>query len=464
MNASRWSITRRVAVTLVVTGALIGPGAARAQEPVVTDSGAVTAPDFNRVLATRGTPAPVEVQHYRPHDTRGINVFEPPKLSATGYNGFAMQWGAAFTQQYQALDHTNSAVPVMTGTPPVNKNQLIMIGNGYNNAVANLYLDAQLARGIRVEMTSYLSSRHHNETWVKDGYLLVDASPYDVDVLNKLMEVLTLRVGHFEINYGDAHFRRTDNGNALFNPLVGNLIMDAFTTEVGGEAYLRKNGFLLMGGITNGEVRGTVQQPQSRAASYLAKVGYDRQINPDLRVRVTGSMYTTEKSANNTLYSGSRAGSRYYDVLENTQSTEAAQAWSGDLQPGFRSKVRAVVANPFLVFHGFEYFGNYEQARGRAANETTDRTFTQISNEGLYRFCANQLYLAGRFNKVYGQLAGMPNDVTIDRVEVGGGWFITPNIMMKGEYVKQRYLDFPATDIRNGGKFEGMMIEGVVAF
>jgi hypothetical protein len=30
--------------------------------------------------------------------------------------------------------------------------------------------------------------------------------------------------------------------------------------------------------------------------------------------------------------------------------------------------------------------------------------------------------------------------------------------------VNQRYLDFPVTDIRNGGKFNGFMVEGVLAF
>ena len=54
------------------------------------------------------------------------------------------------------------------------------------------------------------------------------------------MQIATLRVGHFEINYGDAHFRRTDNGNAIYNPFVGNYIMDAFTTEIGGEVYLAR--------------------------------------------------------------------------------------------------------------------------------------------------------------------------------------------------------------------------------
>ena len=53
------------------------------------------------------------------------------------------------------------------------------------------------------------------------------------------MQIVTVRVGHFEINYGDAHFRRSDNGNAIYNPFVGNYIMDAFTTEIGGEVYLK---------------------------------------------------------------------------------------------------------------------------------------------------------------------------------------------------------------------------------
>jgi hypothetical protein len=126
-------------------------------------------------------------------------------------------------------------------------------------------------------MTSYLSSRHHNETWVKDGYLQVDASPIDFAPLNTLMNYVTVKAGHFEINYGDAHFRRTDNGHSAYNPLVGNYIMDAFTTQVGTEVYLRGRGRLegafVMGGMTNGEVRGMTLNAQRRSPAYLTKIG-----------------------------------------------------------------------------------------------------------------------------------------------------------------------------------------------
>ncbi len=416
------------------------------------------------------TTAPnVEMQNYRPEDKRGINVFEAPKDESVAYEGFKLQWGAAFTQQFQGLDHSNTAAPrlVTAGTPPVttDANRLIRVGHGPNNATANLYLNGQLARGIRVAMTTYSSSRHHNETWVKDGYLLVDASPIDWAPLNNIMKYVTIRAGHFEINYGDAHFRRTDNGNSIRNPLVGNYIMDAFTTEVGAEIYVRANGFMAMGGVTGGESRGMIANPDKRSPSYLLKAGFDRKFGEDLRFRLTASEYATSSSVSNTLFSGDRAGSRYYDVLENTTSTESAQAWSGAIQPGLKNSIHSYVVNPFLQYKGLEFFGNIERAKGRAATETANRTWKQNVGEVVYRFLPDQrLYVAARYNTVKGQLTVGTPDVTVKRTQVGGGWFLTPNILTKLEYVNQKYLNFPTTDIRNGGKFKGFMVEGVVAF
>ena len=90
------------------------------------------------------------------------------------------------------------------------------MGFGFNNSAANVNPHAQ---------PSYLSSRHHNETWVKDGYIQIDQSPIEFAPLKMLFEIVTVRVGHREINYGDAHFRRSDNRNAICNGFVaGRLI------------------------------------------------------------------------------------------------------------------------------------------------------------------------------------------------------------------------------------------------
>jgi hypothetical protein len=136
-----------------------------------------------------------------------IGEFEPAKQSGE-FNGLQLQIGGAFAQTFQALDHETDAAASPT----------TMLGDirpGFVLATANFNLGAQLARGIGVDLESYMASRHHNEFWVKGGYATIDASPFDVPVLNRIMEYTTFRAGHMEINYGDAHFRRGDNGNTI---------------------------------------------------------------------------------------------------------------------------------------------------------------------------------------------------------------------------------------------------------
>jgi hypothetical protein len=325
-------------------------------------------------------------------------------------------------------------------------------------------VNAQLAPGIRVAMTSYLSARHHQESWVKDGYLLIDDSPIDNPLLKSIMKYTTLRVGHFEINYGDAHFRRTDNGNAMYNPFVGNYILDVFTTEIGAETYLRTGPWLAMVGVTGGEVHGQVTAPEKRSPSLFGKLGIDDKFG-DVRFRLTGSFYANNKSASNTLLTGDRGGSMYYDVLENSASTETANAWSGQVRPGFSNKVSAGVINPFIKIGGAEFFGNFENIRGMAFTEPKLRNLHQNVYEGLYRFWNDKLYVGGRYNTLTGQMiAKNYSDQDIKRSQVGGGWFVTPNVLAKVEYVNQKYMDFPTTDIRYGGKFNGFMVTGAVGF
>jgi hypothetical protein len=407
---------------------------------------------------------PLDINHIRPADQRGVNVFESPKEDQVPFSGFALSFGGAFTQEFQGLAHSNNASAVMVNN--VNQNQLMTIGHGFNNAVANLNVNAQVAPGIRVAMTSYLSARHHQESWVKDGYLLIDESPIDNPMLKSMMKYTTVRIGHFEINYGDSHFRRSDNGNSMDNPFVGNYILDDFTTEIGAEAYVRPGPWIAMLGVTGGEIHGQVTAPQSRSASVLGKLGFDKKLSSDLRVRLTGSFYANNSAASNTLFTGDRGGSAYYDVLENTASTETANAWSGQIRPGFSNKVNAQVINPFVKYYGFEFFGNFETAKGGAWSEGKLRNLRQQVYEALYRFGPSESFYVGtRYNNLTGQLIAKNwNDETVDRVQTGGGWFVTPNVLAKLEYVNQTYGGFPAADIRRDGHFKGFMISGVVGF
>lgn len=195
-----------------------------------------------------------DMQYWRSYDQRGLNVFETGKTDSVGFEGMRVRIGGHFTQQWQNLSHSNTAAERLVNG--ANANQLVDIGAGTNLATANLNIDVALADGIRLNLISYLSSRHHAESWVKGGYIQVDKVAFlNSPIMDKIFEKVTLRVGHMEINYGDAHYRRTDNGNAMYNPFVGNYIMDAFTAEVGGELYFQSNGFLAMGFTTGGEIQ-----------------------------------------------------------------------------------------------------------------------------------------------------------------------------------------------------------------
>ena len=410
---------------------------------------------------TKGRPQ--TIQYLRFQDKRGINTFETTKAPGVEFTGFKLDFNAAFTSQVQNLDHRTASLPSIANG--VNANQLADIGFGFNNSAANLYVNAQLAPGIRVTLTSYLSSRHHNETWVKDGYIQIDQSPIDWVPAKMLFEIATIRVGHMEINYGDAHFRRSDNGNAIYNPFVGNYIMDAFTTEIGGEGYLKIGSGIAMAAITGGEIRGTVLTPGQRGPAFIGKLGFDTQHTKDLRVRLTGSMYKTDKALSNTLYGGDRSGSRYYWVMENTAATESANFTSGLINPGFRNKVSAMQINPFVKFRGLELFGVLERAKGKATAETTEREWKQHAVDVVYRFASGeQAFVGARYNKASGTLVGIAGDVGARRYQFSAGWFLMANVLTKVEYVNQTYQGYPATNSKNGGEFKGWMMEGVIGF
>lgn len=403
------------------------------------------------------------VRGVRPYDQRGVNIFETAKISGP-FTGPTYDIGAAFSQSFQSLKHSNTAAPRIVGGK--DQNLLVGIGAGLPLASANLVLNAQLSKGIVVSLDNYLAARGHEQFYVKGGYLQIDESPLDIAPLNALMKYTTLKVGMFENNFGDSHFRRSDAGQAIYNPFVGNYIVDPFTTEAGAEVYVRTGPWMAMGAVTSGEMRGSVATPEKRGWARYGKVGFDQQLNTDLRVRLTGSLYKADRSLNQTIYSGDRPGSRYYDVLVDSIGRDR---WSGTIQPGFRNTVRAIQVNPFIKFRGLEVFGTIDEGKGKSATEAAYRTLSQRAGDVVYRFAGDQLYVGGRYNTARMRLANSTGitytgDVGADRSAFAAGWYVSPLLLLKAEYVNQKYIDFPAADRRSGGKFSGLMLEGVVAF
>ncbi|MDU8886527.1 hypothetical protein RXV94_10180 [Yeosuana sp. MJ-SS3] len=414
-----------------------------------------------------------DLDNYRAPDKRGINVFEAPKDTVSTFEIVKVRVGGQSTLQFQAVDHENG----VSAANQTEDNILQEIGYNFNLATANLDLDVALAKGVRMHLRTYLSSRHHPEPYVKGGYFQIDNLDFISEgLLDNLMKYTTLKVGHMENNYGDAHFRRSDNAQAIYNPFVGNLIMDSFTTEVGAEFYYQRNGFIGMIGFSNGKLNQAVvkgSNGKTGGAAFLAKLGYDSQLSEDFRFRLTGSLYTTGYVASNYLYTADRAGSRYYSVLvtptfvdrsgEVVRTTATNNFRTGRFDPGFRNQITAVMFNPFLKYQGLEFFGTLEFSNGKASSESDTRKATQFAGEVIYRFGASEnFFLGGRYNKVNSEQSF--GDVDIDRVQFSAGYFLTKNILAKVEYVNQKYDGYPDDNVFYDGKFNGLMIEAVISF
>ncbi|AVR45265.1 hypothetical protein C7S20_08285 [Christiangramia fulva] len=394
-----------------------------------------------------------DLQNFRYPDQRGIDQFEANKDTVSTYDGVHVRVGGASTIQFQDLSHENDL------------NNLADLEGNFNLATANLDLDVALYDGVRMHLRTYLSSQHHNEAYVKGGYIQIDKLDFISEGFAEgLMDHLRIKIGHMENNYGDAHFRRTDNAMALYNPFVGNYLMDSFTTEVGAEVYYFGGPWFAMVGFTNSKLNQSTLDVDTDP-SFLAKVGYDNQATEGLRFRLTGSVFSSPQrqmgahGGTQYLYAGDRAGTRYYNVMEGSFR-------AGRVNPEFGTELTSFMINPFLKYGGLEFFGIFESASG---SDNVD--WNQYSGELVYRFGTDDdLYIGARYNTADGKLVtpteGTPliNDVSVNRFQLGAGWFMTKNILAKVEYVNQNYNDYPAGSIYSGGNFKGFTLEAAISF
>lgn len=404
------------------------------------------------------------LQYFRPNDKNGLNVFEPSKEDTVIFDGLKVRVGGDFAMQFQGLNQSNDA-----GT-------LVELGSDFNLPSANLNLDVQVMEGVRMHLRTYLSSRAHNEAWIKGGYMRVDNLDFvKPGFLDGVMKYASITIGLDEFNYGDAHFRRTDNARGIFNPFVGNYLMDAFSTEAFGELTVQKNGLLAVVGLTNGKLNQnvTVNDNTDNKPSFFGKLGYDKQLSEDLRVRLTGSWYINKGTSTGTyLYGGDRGGSRYYNVLFTVPDVDGnTEGGPRDGQFNARfTKLTALQINPFIKYKGLEFFGIYELADGSNEFTTpqadTEGTFTQIAAEVLYRFGADErFYLGGRYNTVSGKMRESASEnLDISRVNFGGGWYLSKNVLTKVEYMKQQYEGNAWTGRFAGAEFSGVVVEAVISF
>ena len=438
----------------------------------------------------------------RPTDQTGINVFEMPKTDNL-FTGPKVEFGAAIAMPYIALKQSNN----VTNTDPVANSQALFKNTpNFALSMANLYINSYLADGVTLNITLYLASKHHNETWVKGGYIQFDKVPFiKLDLLDNIMKYTTIKVGQMDVNYGDSHFRRSDGGNGMYNAFMENYIMDEFATEIGGEVDVNVNGFLGSVSVTDGELNPNLAAIDTslvsnkyangvRNPSFIGKLGFDKNLTDNFRVRLTGSAYYTAGSGSNTLFGGDRTGSNYSAVMYNL-APGTGTAFNGRFNPALSDRLTTFMGNLFLKYNlmdglSVESFTTVEAAKGAKASEAKDRNANQFATDLIFRFGkADNFFLGARYNKVsadvpsaspvsaaflntangtnytLGQDAVPAYKQDISRLAISGGWFMTKNIMAKVEYVNQKYTGVPNVNyILNGAEFHGLSAEAVIAF
>ncbi|WP_310560067.1 hypothetical protein [Flavobacterium sp.] len=439
------------------------------------------------------------IQNQIPRDQRGINQFDIKKDSAE-FKGLSIDLGAAFNMNYQAINSFNDQPSTFALPSKIVGYQLMNNENNFTLPSADMTIGAQLFEGVRVNLDIYLASRHHNETYARGGYLQIDKLDFiKKDFLADIMKYATIKIGQMENNFGDAHFRASDNGSTMRNAFVGNNIMNAFITDLGMEVYYNRSGLVSMIGVTNGNLNQGIKEvvyPTVSPATpnpntvvsptILAKLGYDKQIDQDLRVRLTGSYYHSANLGNSNLYSSNRSGFGFWGVLNNNAYTNNGVAVAGNynststpeatFNPGFKNWATSLMFNPFVKYKGFEFFGTVELTSGGDKVGVDDkRTANQYAGDVVYRFGKNeQFYIAGKYNTVSGKLSNADaKEVTVNRVESSLGWFMTKNILAKLDYVSQNYKNYtqfagnvPTGNANNfyGGNFKGLVFEATISF
>ena len=159
-----------------------------------------------------------------------------------------------------------------------------------------------------------------------------------------------------------------------------------------------------------------------------------------LRVRSPGRLRKTARRAG-TLTSGDRAGSLLPMLEPGCGSTEAANAWSGSIHSAWKQR-HAFVVNRLRQFGRRGVFG------------TRDVTVS-ASTSPLRRTCAARGGACTFANEALSLGSTTPARVTrrhrfrhhVNRSQVGGGWFVTPNVITTLESSADDE-NFPTTDIR----------------
>lgn len=345
--------------------------------------------------------------------------------------------------------------------------------NGLQTAFGDLGFVGKFGKNEEIEMyfDLYLASRNHpSSTYGNQGYLIMHGVPENLTSIRPLQKVfdhVDLKVGAFLIDFGDHLLHRTNNAIAQQNRLVGNYVIDPELVSVGGEIMSKPGRVNWLVGVTNGT--NTEDFTPGRGLAYNAKV-WAFPIE-SLRIALSGlkADHSDAAASRAALFAGNRGGERYGAVLGGGQAPGQVLPQAGRNLTAFQLDATWESTAPLKLY------GNFGDTRdadtNSAAAGSPEEHWRYYAAEAAWYFTPN-IYAAARYSGANAlKIADRDSDGTVQRMQIGGGLWLTRHMLAKVEYVKQQYSDFNTGVLLNNNiqawrdpEFSGFVAEVSFAF
>ncbi len=366
--------------------------------------------------------------------------------------GMRLFMGLDTVGRYQVLDHEDVYItPAATETnPSPSPVKQSSVDPGFQTPWGNMSFLADYDGKIAAYFDLYLASGPHpSQVYGHEGYIVIRELPSGFagsQFLDPIFNVINVRAGAFDIDFGDQQYRRSNNASVQRNPLIGNYVVDPSSEEIGVEIFSEPGRFFWLAGITSGTTTGDFKDGRGLGAVH-AKVG----MNVFDGLRPSVSVYHVDHSDNppkpqgtgSSFFAGNRSGSPYSAVLDGS-------AAAGDALLGKGQDVTAVQGDITWLWNKLEVYGHFgwfqdEDVNGSRPRELTER-WNYYAAEAVFHV-TERAYIAARYSGASAiKLNDISSDGIIHRIQVGGGFWIMDDLLAKLEYVNQWYDDFTLSE------------------
>lgn len=353
---------------------------------------------------------------------------------------------------------------------------------GFQTAFGNMSFLADFDNQLEVYFDVFIADRPHQDQLQGDeGYMLLRRLPDglgEAQLVQAIFDTVDIKAGQFELDFGDAHYRRSLNAAVQRNPLIGNYVVDPRDTEIGIEVSSDEGRFPINWLLGFGSGSDTEDFQKNHGPSLHAKFwGY-----PLKQLRTSSSIYWVDQaktpsgsSSRTNLFRANRSGGPYAGILDNSSAP-------GEVFPVTGKRVFATQADATWEGDPVELYGHFGWVQDSDNNGNlsgSPRTsWLYYAAEGSYHLTP-RLYGALRYSGAAAmRLVSAANssldvgsDGLVHRIQIGGGYWLTKTVLLKGEYVYQLYSGFSSSGAQVSGvdvwrhpRFQGVITEASFAF